>query len=353
MKQDGHLIGTPTKDALDCGPGNTSKDSGTHTPSREEIFQAFEEMYNPELSLELTEGVTISPASCQAAYRYAIWRYACEVAETMKHCQGKDKKYGELRFYSWALSQLWAGKPKQYLSDHIEVPSTLPVSLLKSTREEWLLFLMEKMNAFQSELNDFAATITWDELVAVIDGNYAEVVATILDKHGFRIDSTDEYRQSSLEMARAIIDILAIKNPRGKEYRQLRKVVFNRLSTAINIFAFARLATIAMRGRYEEERMIPVAIQYAIRYNKYDESINEQIRQMDHAGQKTLVAFILEHGPERLDIRFNPPIVWAVLGSGAIHVHSFCSCINGSFHPRSTWNSSTRFGSDKRCFSLA
>ena len=212
---------------------------------------------------------------------------------------------------------------------------------------------MEKMNAFQSELNDFTATITWDELVAVIDGNYADVVATILDKHGFRIDSTDEYCRSNLEMARAIINILVVKNPCGEEYRQLRKAVFNRLSTAINIFAFARLATIAMQGRYEEERMIPVAIQYVIRHNKYDESIDEKIRQMDHAGQKALAAFILKHGPKRLDIRFNRPIVWAVFGSGTIHITRFCACIGGSFHQKSTWNSSVWFGSDKRCFSLA
>ena len=112
MKQNGHLIGTPTKDALGCSPGNTSKEGGTYTPSREEIFQVFEEMYNPELSLELTEGVTISPANCQAADRYAIWRYACEVAEETKHCSRKEVKYGKMLFYSWALSQLWAGKPK-------------------------------------------------------------------------------------------------------------------------------------------------------------------------------------------------------------------------------------------------
>ena len=347
MKQNGHLIGTPTKDALDCGPGNTSKDSGTHTPSREKIFQVFEEMYNPELSLELTEGVTISPANCQAAYRYAIWRYACEVAEAMKHCQGKDKKYGELRFYSWALSQLWAGKPEQFLSDYISYPSTLPVMLDESMRKKWLDNLMKKINFFQSELNDFATTVTWNEIVTVVDNNYPEVVVAILDGHGFKIGSTNEFCQSNLDVAKTVINTLAVKCPNGKKYYQLRKVVFDRLSEAINIFSFARLAMIAMREQYENNLIIPMAIKNAILHNQYSESIDKQIRQLDHDQQKALVAFVLKHGPERLDIRFNPPIVWAIFGSGAIHVTRFCSCISGSFHDKSTWNSSVRFGSDR------
>ena len=310
-------------------------------------MRAFGEMYDPNSSIELTEEITISPVDCQASSRYAIWRCAHLVAEMMKLCVRENEKYEELRFYSWTLSQLWAGKPEQYLSDHIWGPSTSPVISTELVRKEWLDSFITKMNKFQSELIDFTVTATWGEIVAAIDDNYPEVIATILGKLGFRVDATDEYCEANLGVAKAIINALAIKNPYGKQYRQLREVVFNRLSTAINIFVFARLVTMAMRGYYEDERMIPVAIQYAIRHNKYDESIDKQIRQMDHAGQKALAAFILKYGPKRLDIRFNRPIVWAVFGSGAIHVTRFCACIGGSFHQKSTWNSSVRFGNDR------
>lgn len=349
MKQNGHLIGTPTKDALDCGPGNTSKDSGTHTPSREEIFQVFEEMYNPELSLELTEGVTISPANCQAAYRYAIWRYACEVAEAMKHCQGKDKKYGELRFYSWALSQLWAGKPKQYLSDYISYPSTLPVMLDESMRKKWLDNLMKKINFFQSELNDFATTVTWDEIVTVVDNNYPEVVVAILDGHGFKIDSTNEFCQSNLDVAKTVINALMVKGLSGKKHHRFCEEVFNHLSAAINIFAFARLATVAMQKQHKDDWMIPMAIKHAMQQNEYSESIDIQFRRMDHDGQKALVAFVLGLETERLDVRFNRPIILAVFNSGAIYTSRFCACIDGSFHNKYAWNSSIQYGSDRGC----
>lgn len=347
MKQDSFLTDTP-KDAFDCDLDNVpNKTGGTHTSLREEMMQKFEEIYNPESFLMLTDEITISPEDCQAFRRFAIWRFACEVAKEAKLCSCEKMRYKELRFYSWALKQLWAGKPEQYLSDHVLYPLTLPVMLDESMRKQWLDNLMKRINFFQSELNDFVTTVTWDEIVTVVDNNYPEVVAAILDGHGFKIGSTNEFCQSNLDVAKTVINTLAVKCPNGKKYYQLRKVVFDRLSAAINIFSFARLAMIAMREQYENNLIIPMVIKNAILHNQYSESIDKQIRQLDHDQQKALVAFILEHGPERLDIRFNPPIVWAIFGSGAIHVTRFCSCISGSFHNKSTWNSSVRFGSDR------
>ena len=312
-------------------------------------MRAFGEMYDPNSSIELTEEITISPVDCQASSRYAIWRCAHLVAKMMKLCKRENEEYGELRFYSWALSQLWVGKSKQYLSDHIEDPSTLPVPLRKSTREGWLRNLMKKMDVFQSELDDFATTVTWDEIVTVVDNNYPEVVVAILDGHGFKIGSTNEFCQSNLYVAKTVINALMVKGLSGKKHHRFCEEVFNHLSAAINIFAFARLATVAMQKQHKDDWMIPMAIKHAMQQNEYSESIDIQFRRMDHDGQKALVAFVLGLETERLDVRFNRPIILAVFNSGAIYTSRFCACIDGSFHNKYAWNSSIQYGSDRGC----